>query len=196
VLTIVVRGTPVPEGSKSAFALRKAGAFKGGARVVDDNRPALATWRGDIRQEAQRFVDADPARYPLDGPVLLAVTFTKARTGGLTKRLKWLHWPYKKPDLDKYLRAVLDALQSAGVVRDDGQVVEILRLAKHFARDDLPAPVLDEDAKYMLSLPGTYLDVLHTPGVVIRVAHVTEFPGVRADLAELGRSPEEVTGGW
>lgn len=194
-LTIVVRGTPVQEGSHSAFANRKAGVYTGGARIVDDNRPALKNWRGDIRTEAQRAKDANPGICPLEGPVVLAVTFTKARTSSLTKRRKYLHWPHKKPDLDKYLRAVLDALQAAGIFRDDGQVVELVRLAKHYERADLPPVVLDEDAKYMLMLRGTYLDVLDTPGAVIRVAHMTEFPGVQGSLAELGLSAEVIEGG-
>lgn len=195
-LTIEVRGTPVQQGSKSAFALRKGGAFVGGARMVDDNRQSLKDWREAVRHEAQvAIADADPFRYPLEGPVLLAVTFTKARTSGLSKRMKHLHWPHKKPDLDKYLRAVFDALKEGGVFKDDAQVVEVLRLAKHFAREDASPVLLKGPADYMLTLAGTYHDVLNTPGAVIRVAHVTEFPGVQADLLSLGLTAEMVDGG-
>lgn len=194
-LTFIVRDRPQPEGSKSPFAARKAGAFTGRAHVVDDNRPALVNWRGSVRTEAQKAVDADPGRYPLEGPVVIAVTFTKPLTSGLAKRMQHLHWPYKKPDLDKYLRAVLDALQAAGIFKDDAQVVEVLRLAKHFVRGDALPILTDAPADYMLGLRGTYQDVLTTPGAVIRVAHVTEFGGVLVDLASLDLTAGMVLGG-
>jgi hypothetical protein len=111
---------------------------------------------------------------PLEGPVILAVTFTlvKPKSAPKTK----VTWPCKKPDLDKLLRSTCDGLKAGGAYADDAQVVEILRLGKFYP--DPLSQVAPNDDYHMLHLAGTGLDVLSGPGAVIRVASIYEFPGV------------------
>jgi hypothetical protein len=42
-LSFTVHGTPAPQGSKSAFAIRKAGVYTGRVAVVNDNKGPLRT---------------------------------------------------------------------------------------------------------------------------------------------------------
>ena len=99
-ITIIVRDVPRPQGSKRAFALRKAGVPTGQAVVVDDNKPGLRNWRESVRAEVQKVMDGQP---PIGGPVVLAVTFTLPKPKSAPKRK--VTWPEKKPDLDKLLRS-------------------------------------------------------------------------------------------
>jgi Holliday junction resolvase RusA-like endonuclease len=173
VITIVVRDTPQPQGSKSAFALRKAGAFTGRAVVVEDNQ-RNKPWREAVRAEAQKVMDGQS---PLEGPVVLAVTFTMPKPKSAPKRK--VTWPCKKPDLDKLLRSTSDALKNAGIYRDDAQIVEIVRLGKFYPeQQDSGTVIIRKYATVMLGMAGTDADVLSSPGAVIRVASIHEFPGV------------------
>jgi Holliday junction resolvase RusA-like endonuclease len=172
--TIVVRDTPQPQGSKRAFALRKAGVPTGQAVVVDDNKPGLRNWRESVRAEVQKVMDG---RSPLEGPVVLAVTFTVPKPKSAPKRR--VTWPEKKPDLDKLLRSVCDGLKSGGAYGDDAQVVEIVRLGKFYPElQDSGTVCIRKYATAMLAMAGTDADVLSSPGAVIRVASVHEFSGV------------------
>jgi Holliday junction resolvase RusA-like endonuclease len=47
-------------------------------------------------------------------------------------------WPDRKPDLDKYVRSSGDAMTTAGVWRDDAQVVE-LECAKRYPNEGTDA---------------------------------------------------------
>ena len=64
-----------------------------------------------------------------EGPVSLEVAFYLPRPKSAPKSVQQ---PAKKPDLDKLVRAVCDALTAAGVWRDDSQVVR-LTATKTFA---------------------------------------------------------------
>ena len=178
-ITIVVRDEPRPQGSKRAFALRKGGAPTGRAVVVDDNKPELRNWRESVRSETQRAMDGQA---PLEGPVVLAVTFTVPKPQSAPKRKRT--WPCKKPDLDKLLRGVCDGLKAGGAYRDDAQVVEILRLGKFYPADAERVLLSAADysmVSHMLKLAGSPFDVLNSPGAVIRVASIYDFPGVNGD---------------
>lgn len=172
-ITIVVRDTPQPQGSKSAFALRKAGAFTGRAVVVEDNQK-VRPWREAVRSEAQRAVEAAAeGTYPLEGPVIMAVTLTvpKPRSAPKTK----VTYPGKKPDALKLLRSTEDAL-SGLVYVDDAQIVEYARFGKFYPlRGGVVMPLVS--AQHMFAMAGTSCDILDSPGAVIRVAPVTEFIG-------------------
>jgi Holliday junction resolvase RusA-like endonuclease len=185
VLTVVVRDEPATQGSKRAYPVRKGGRPTGQVAVVDDNKAALRSWREAVRQEAVKAIQAAEALgevrtgpYPLAGPVILGVTFTVRKPKSAPKTR--VTWPEKQPDLDKLLRAVKDALRAAGVYRDDAQVVETVRLGKFYPNrtDDAVLPSTIRDAGIMLCMALTRCDVLCTPGAVIRVASIHEFPGV------------------
>ena len=102
-----VRGVPVPQGSTRAFVVK-------GKAITTNKTPSLVAWRQAIAEEARKV--APPAL--LDGALGVSCYFAfepvKSR-----KRQGMTH--YQRPDIDKLLRAVLDAC--TGVLwRDDSQV--------------------------------------------------------------------------
>lgn len=111
-----VPGEPITEGSTRAFA--------SGQRVVvtHDRGRELAAWRTRVKraaQEAAREAGWEP-RY--DGPVAVTAAFFLPRPKSAKKRLM----PHVKPDLDKLIRAVGDALapyKQPGVLKDDSRIV-------------------------------------------------------------------------
>jgi len=139
-LSFDVMGDPVPQGSKRTVPT------KAGPRAVESNRERLLPWRDSVAAAAQVAIAHDetlggrytPAELPLvpAGPVALALTFTIRRplshygTGRNARQLRpsapW-YVPIR-PDVDKLVRAVLDALTGVAY-RDDGQVAA-LRVAK------------------------------------------------------------------
>lgn len=120
-----VPGEPITEGSTRAFA--------SGQRVVvtHDRGPELAAWRTRVKraaQEAAREAGWEP-RY--DGPVVVDAVFMLRRPKSAKKRLM----PHVKPDLDKLIRAVGDALapyKQPGVLKDDSRIVT-WHASKHYA---------------------------------------------------------------
>jgi len=165
-ITVVVHDEPKPQGSKVGFISRGTGR----AVVKDDNKPALRAWRNSV-EEATTKARGDQA--PLEGPVLLAVTFTMKKP--LSRPKTRFTMPDKKPDLDKLLRSTMDGLKMGGAYVDDAQVVEIVRLAKFYpVTGGQPMPLAN--AQHMFSMTGTRSDILDVPGSVIRVASVMEFP--------------------
>lgn len=120
-----VPGEPITEGSTRAFA--------SGQRVVvtHDRGPELAAWRSRVKraaQEAAREAGWEP-RY--DGPVVVDAVFMLRRPKSAKKRLM----PHVKPDLDKLIRAVGDALapyKQPGVLKDDSRIVT-WHASKHYA---------------------------------------------------------------
>lgn len=120
-LHVVIRGTPAPKGS-----LRHVGRG-----VLVESSARLRPWRAAVTAAA---VDAaGPGWEPIDGPIHVEVGFEFARpashygTGRNTARLRpgAPAYPATRPDLDKLVRAVLDALGDAGVWRDDARVVTV-----------------------------------------------------------------------
>lgn len=122
-----VFGTPIPQGSTKAFAVRKGGLPTGRVVVTSDN-PRTKPWRQAII-DATRAANAEPM---LTGPVYVGLIFIMPRpashygTGRNAGQLKpgAPRWHTSKPDRDKLERAALDALTDAGVWRDDAQVVD------------------------------------------------------------------------
>ena len=119
-IAFTVFGTAQPGGSKRAFTPR------GWKRpvVVDANRKA-APWKSHVAREAAVAMSGKPL---LSGPLLLVVTFYRARPKGhVGKKGNVLEsapaYPETKPDLLKTIRLVEDAMTSV-VYRDDSQIVE------------------------------------------------------------------------
>ena len=145
--SVRVHGIPKPQGSK-----RHVG---NGIMVESAGRP-LKDWREAVRSTA---VDALDGRPPTALPVRLSVTFLMPRpkahfrTGRLADQLRddapW--WCAGRPDVDKLLRAVGDALKSAGLYRDDAQVVSMAGIKIYARPDEAPgaliaAEVIEETA--------------------------------------------------
>lgn len=122
-VTFSVPGVPAPQGSKTV------GRTKAGANYVREDNPQTEPWRNAVASYARAAMAGRP---PLDGPLRLVVAFAFARprshyrTGkhaGELKPTAPVHCD-KRPDLDKLLRAIGDALTGTAVV-DDAAFVEL-----------------------------------------------------------------------
>lgn len=139
VVDFFVPGAPQPQGSAKAFVVA------GKARITSDN-PKLHSWRMDVASMAQR---ANCSAAVTTGrlwhsPVSLTVQFYLPRPRGHfgTGRNEALlrpgapMYPAVKPDLDKLVRAVGDAL--TGVIwGDDAHVVAIDARERYAGPDEL-----------------------------------------------------------
>jgi Holliday junction resolvase RusA-like endonuclease len=105
---VTVPGHAQPQGSTRAFV-------RGGRAIVTSANPKLADWRA--RVAGALWVAAPPAT----GAVVVQLAFDLARP----KSVRRTH-ATTRPDLDKLVRAMLDAGTEAGVWRDDAQVVEVV----------------------------------------------------------------------
>nr|WP_272925049.1 RusA family crossover junction endodeoxyribonuclease [Streptomyces sp. SID8377] len=149
-LVVTARGVPGPQGSKTRTA-------SGGMR---ESSAKVKPWRDTVAWRALEARTKKRGWRPLLGPVALSVVFTfdrpKSHYGKGRNASRLLPSapvrPDVKPDLDKILRATLDALTTGGVYRDDAQVVDFRGLGKHYSTDH-----------------GRVPDVLDGPGAVIRV---------------------------
>ena len=111
-LTVEVLGVPVPQGSLKAL---------GRGRLTHSNGEQLRPWRESVTWHLRQAAAVAGVVEPWDGPVGVLATFTLPRPPSAPRR-RWA--PDRKPDLDKLLRAVLDALTASGVVVDDARVVQ------------------------------------------------------------------------
>jgi Holliday junction resolvase RusA-like endonuclease len=124
-IRFTVRGLPQAQGSVRAFVNRATGRAM---VATEGNKPRspLGAWRTAIAAEARAAIGDRPV---LEGPLALTVTYRLPRprahfgTGRNASILKPSAPAYvpTKPDIDKLLRAVLDALTGV-VFRDDAQV--------------------------------------------------------------------------
>jgi len=68
-------------------------------------------------------------RQPLEGPIVLKLTFVRPKPKSLpsrpTKADPWPWVPWRRPDLDNLTKAVLDGLQGR-VFSDDAQIVDLI----------------------------------------------------------------------
>lgn len=118
VFTLRVDGDPVPKGSTRAFIP------KGWKRpVITTASKRTTVWEKQCREAAQKNSPECS-----DEPMLVVVDFALRRP----KRLKDMTEPcIKRPDLDKLVRCVLDAL--TGVVWSDDSQVDHLIATKRYA---------------------------------------------------------------
>ncbi len=126
-----VMGTPEPQGSARAFVRGKR------AIITSDNKD-LSAWRQAVRYEAQRYVEEHkiPCASRKMEAVRLEAVFRFHRPTSISKRIQ-LH--NKRPDLDKLLRAIGDALTGI-VYEDDGQIDRIAGYKK-YAKEGEPSDV-------------------------------------------------------
>ena len=97
-------GTPVPQGSMKII----------NGHILHSQGSALAVWRSTIALSA-RFAGAKP----VDGAIGIDITFRVKRPKTVKRE-----YPTVAPDLDKYIRGVLDSLTGIGYI-DDSQVIDI-----------------------------------------------------------------------
>jgi Holliday junction resolvase RusA-like endonuclease len=107
VIEFRVEGQPVPQGSMKVI----------NGHIIHSQGSALAAWRSAIALAAKK-AGAKPSEYPIS--MVMAFIMPRPRT---VKRPE----PSVPPDLDKLIRAALDAL-TAIAYKDDGQVTEVRAL--------------------------------------------------------------------
>lgn len=121
-------GNPYPQGSKSAFVRGgRAVIVEGTGKGIQKHK----VWRSIVKQAADEAAES-LSGLPLDCPVHVELTFFMSRPKSVKRLL-----PTVKPDLDKLVRSVLDAI-TGNVLSDDSRVVTLT--AKKFYADEEESP--------------------------------------------------------
>jgi Holliday junction resolvase RusA-like endonuclease len=89
--------------------------------VVAANKEALNAWRRRVTVTAASLLQFRSG-WPKESPVEVRLLFEEARGSTVTRPRPSSR---KGGDIDKLARAILDALQNAGVYVDDAQVVDL-----------------------------------------------------------------------
>jgi crossover junction endodeoxyribonuclease RusA len=110
-IDIFIPGTPKAQGSKRHV----------GHGVMVESCKELPVWRESIRSALAKGNGQPAERF--EGAVICSLEFILYRPGSTPKRKT--PPAMKKPDLDKLVRAVFDAIKSAGVIVDDSRIVEL-----------------------------------------------------------------------
>lgn len=126
IFSFVVLGDPIPKGSAKAFRHRHTGKII----VQQSNREKQKPWAERIGRTA-----IQAGCKPAAGGVTLGLKFflkrPKAHSGKNGLRLSAPQTHTTKPDIDKLLRCVMDALTGIAYL-DDAQVVGFSRLSKEY----------------------------------------------------------------
>lgn len=131
-IVFTVFGVAQPKGSTRAFVP------KGWTRpIVTSDNPKNKGWQQLVAESASRELSGEGGL--IEGPVELRVAFFLPRPKSLSKSVT-AH--LKKPDLDKLVRAVKDALTKV-VWQDDAQVVLISARKEYAAPSDSPRAVIE-----------------------------------------------------
>lgn len=141
---LFVPGKPAPQGSKR---------YVGNGIAIESSK-AVKPWRQDIREALLLDGTTPKVFFAKDTPVWVSLTFVMPRPQRLARKATPAY--VRKPDIDKLVRAVLDAIGSAGVWHDDSQVV-FLNVRKQYAE-------VDETTGCHITLG---VDVEHLPLAVI-----------------------------
>ena len=105
-LSFFVPGKAAPQGSKRHV---------GKGRLIESSED-LPAWRAAVTSAAKA---AHMGAAPVDTPVSVALTVYVQKP----RATKFRAYPAGSPDLDKYQRAVGDALEQAGVLTNDARIV-------------------------------------------------------------------------
>jgi Holliday junction resolvase RusA-like endonuclease len=142
-LSFTVYGKPVQKGSKKGFVVGKR------AIIADDNSEKLRQWYGAVTSAAAQAMGDRPL---FTGPIRLSILFCfhrpkghygTGRNAGVLKDSSPRHH-IKKPDLDKLVRTIQDALSST-VYKDDSQVCMYGQLGKVYTESQERAEVTVEE---------------------------------------------------
>jgi len=149
----------------------------------DANGATLSPWRDNVRSAALAVYQNSNNPFGSD-PVSVQITFTFARptahfgTGKNADTIKTSAPPFPSShaigDIDKLVRACLDALTDAGVWKDDSQVV------------DLHARKVWVDEDVALDRPGAVIDVMSSDIGSESYARAVDVPvGAARDAREV-----------
>jgi crossover junction endodeoxyribonuclease RusA len=130
-----IAGDPASKGSKSFKGMFRDKSGRMRARMVESSAKKLEPWsqavvNGVIGEDGQ-------ARAHFIGAVRLSLEFIMPRRKGEAKTFTPHHTV--KPDLDKLVRGVKDALTVAGVWRDDAQACLYGAISKRWSEPGEPA---------------------------------------------------------
>jgi Holliday junction resolvase RusA-like endonuclease len=112
------------------------GRNSAGKSIMLENSSKVVPWRNDVVVAAEGELDRIGRPAPLDGPLSATMVFTFLRPKSV-KRSKRSH-PSVSPDLSKIVRSTEDALKTAGVIRDDCLIVELVA-RKTYENEDVLA---------------------------------------------------------
>ncbi len=150
-----VPGQPVPQGSVRQVHNK----YTNTARIIHSDPKRLGSWRKRVASAAR---EAANLAAPLDGPVSVDVEFT-VRDSSTCER----GWPTAPPDLDKLVRAILDALTDV-VFTNDSRVCRIQATKR--AGPELGAEIAVHDlsgdhpsGRYLDVAGGHVFDVVGVP---------------------------------
>lgn len=139
-LSVWMPGPPPTQGSMRPIVTRS-----GKPRLLHDQHDRLAQWRADLRAVLAELPDDQARLLPLHGPLMLGVAVAlprparhRRRSGALSATAP--RYPTTRPDLDKIVRAVCDALTIAAAWEDDRQITN-LYASKTYADDPLEVGV-------------------------------------------------------
>lgn len=124
-----VYGIPAPQGSKIPGVSGKTGKLF----VREQSSQTLVPWRKAVKDAA--LVARGEADTML-GPIVLRIELFMPRPASVS--VKKRPFPSVRPDLDKMIRSIGDALKESGIYKDDQQVIQILA-TKHYATEKLEA---------------------------------------------------------
>ena len=133
-IAFTVPGRPQPQGSMKAFV-------RGNRAFLTSDNSALKDWRAAVGYHALKA----GARL-LEGPIRIDAAFSIQRPKGHFRTGKNAHLlrdsapvvPTTKPDLDKLVRAVLDALTGV-CFNDDAQVTQVNATKSYALRGEVPS---------------------------------------------------------
>lgn len=126
---IRVVGTPHPQGSKKAFINPQTGR----PIITEDNPKPLKLWRTAVADTVQQAL-ADGTLERMPGVCRIRVDFIFPPVASDPHRTLVA----VNPDVDKLLRATLDALKIGRAIADDNKVAEAW-VRKRYAEGDEPA---------------------------------------------------------
>ena len=122
-LTIIVAGTPAPQGSKTAY--------RRGDRVVlvegstSAQRARHKAWRTDVTLAAMNAAVGHPTMAgPLEVEIIFRFPMPASRPKHIRERLRV--WKTTTPDIDKLCRSTLDGLTDSAVIADDRYVAVLV----------------------------------------------------------------------
>jgi len=111
-LIFEIRGEPRPKG-RPQFARR--------GKFVTSYTPA-ATRDAEADVRSQIIAQLKPGFVPLQGALNISAVFRRLKPKSASKKVKY---PTTRPDLDNYMKLLLDAMNQVVFV-DDGQIVVLL----------------------------------------------------------------------
>jgi Holliday junction resolvase RusA-like endonuclease len=140
-ICFTVHGVPAPQGSKRHV----------GNGVMVESSKRVKPWRQDVQAAAEEaLLGSVPYLTLWDGPVAVEITFRFARPKGHYRTGRNAHilreaapqHPNVRPDIDKTTRAVLDALKTAGALKDDAQVTDLHAVKRYCRRDQILGAII------------------------------------------------------